>query len=80
MFVRAGPYARGTFRFGVELPPAFPFGAVPSVRFRADVLHPAVDPASGLLDVAAAFPAWRCGRARKGGYLGVRRNTGYCIA
>lgn len=44
VFVRAGPYVGGVFRFEIQFPPTFLLGSLtPEVVFPPTLLHPLVD-------------------------------------
>lgn len=59
IFVRSGPYAGGIFRAVLVVHPRYPaIGACPLFTFIDQPLHPLVDPATGVLQLAARFPMW----------------------
>ncbi|XP_055627921.1 protein crossbronx homolog [Toxorhynchites rutilus septentrionalis] len=62
LFVRAGPYKDGVFRFSMTLPENFPNdSAVPAIVFQSEIFHPLTCPYSGALDLSEAFPRWKNG-------------------
>lgn len=61
IFVRKGFWQGGVFKFTVRLPKAYnDHGVFPEVRLQApgQLGNPFVAPATGLLDLRHAFPAW----------------------
>lgn len=62
LFVRAGPYKNGVFRFTLTLPDKFPNdSALPTVVFQSETFHPLICPYSGSLELSEAFPKWKTG-------------------
>jgi len=59
LFVRAGMYQEGVFRFHMVIPDNYPNGDSPRLIFEPAVFHPVIDPDSGELDVKRAFTKWR---------------------
>ncbi|KAI5641504.1 ubiquitin-conjugating enzyme domain-containing protein [Phthorimaea operculella] len=58
IFVRAGFYEGGVFRFTLTLPENFPDDEVPVLTFTSHLYHPAVDPNTGNLNLSEVFPQW----------------------
>ncbi|XP_053608557.1 protein crossbronx homolog [Plodia interpunctella] len=58
IFVRAGYYEGGVFRFTLTLPENFPDVNVPVVNFSSNLYHPAVDSNTGNLNLHEVFPQW----------------------
>ncbi|XP_013188907.2 AKT-interacting protein isoform X2 [Amyelois transitella] len=58
IFVRAGYYEGGVFRFTITLPEKFPDESVPVVTFSSNLYHPAVNPNTGDLNLQEVFPQW----------------------
>ncbi len=59
IFLQQELYSQGVFRFRVDIPLDFPSPAPPRVFFLSNIFHPAIDPATGELNLARKFPAWR---------------------
>ncbi|CAL4079283.1 unnamed protein product, partial [Meganyctiphanes norvegica] len=60
IFIRAGLYQEGIFRFHLLIPENYPDGDVPRVVFDSPVFHPLIDPESKELDIARGFAnKWR---------------------
>ncbi|KAK3751351.1 hypothetical protein QZH41_009302, partial [Actinostola sp. cb2023] len=57
IFLRAGPYRDGIFRFFVFLPDDFP-DSRPLLKFTTQVFHPQVHQ-NGVLNLDVAFPKWQ---------------------
>ncbi|XP_028178819.1 protein crossbronx homolog [Ostrinia nubilalis] len=58
IFVRAGSYEGGIFRFTLTLPEKFPDDEVPILTFTPSLYHPAVDANTGTLNLSEVFPQW----------------------
>ncbi|XP_047987331.1 AKT-interacting protein [Leguminivora glycinivorella] len=58
VFVRAGFYEGGVFRFTLTLPDKFPNEEVPVLAFTSHLYHPAVDANTGILNLSQVFPQW----------------------
>jgi ubiquitin-protein ligase len=59
IFLRAGFWKTGVFRFSIEMPPNYPGdGARPTIKFLNQVFHPLVDYRTGEVDLATRFPNW----------------------
>uniref|UniRef100_A0A2A4JQ69 UBC core domain-containing protein n=1 Tax=Heliothis virescens TaxID=7102 RepID=A0A2A4JQ69_HELVI len=58
IFVRAGLYEEGVFRFTITLPDKFPDEEVPVVTFTSNIYHPAIDAQTGVLYLGEVFPQW----------------------
>ncbi|EPQ27373.1 uncharacterized protein PFL1_04912 [Pseudozyma flocculosa PF-1] len=58
VFLDAGPFCGGVFRFDVVFPPAYPL-ATPQVFFPPTLLHPLVEPNSGRMSLTTRFPTWK---------------------
>ncbi|CAH0404790.1 unnamed protein product [Chilo suppressalis] len=58
IFVRAGYYEGGIFRFTITIPDKFPDEEVPVLTFNPSLYHPAVDANSGVLNLSGVFPQW----------------------
>jgi len=60
IFIRAGLYQEGIFRFHLLIPENYPDGDVPRVVFDSPVFHPLIDPETKELDIARGFAnKWR---------------------
>ncbi|XP_028390838.1 AKT-interacting protein-like [Dendronephthya gigantea] len=56
IFLRAGPFREGVFRFDILFQDNFP-NAAPLIRFTSHVFHPQIHK-NGILNIEQAFPRW----------------------
>lgn len=61
IFLRAGPFKEGIFRFNILLPDNFPNSA-PIVRFTSHVFHPQIH-INGVLNLGQTFHCWKRGES-----------------
>lgn len=59
IFVRAGPFKNGIFRFTLQLDSSFPTQkAYPCIRLLSPLMHPLVSEDTMVFDASSAFPTW----------------------
>lgn len=61
IFVRAGPYRDGIFRFIIILQDDFP-DSRPLLKLTTPLFHPQVHPVNGVLNLDVSFPHWERGK------------------
>jgi len=63
IFLRAGFWKSGIFRFSIEMPSNYPGDdARPIIKFLNQVYHPLIDYTTGQVDLESRFPEWVAGK------------------